>query len=61
VKIYVAAVEAIRKKERHGQTQKTIKIDGLTPTSNANVHFSRLFFQSHPLYDQTQGTGGVFS
>jgi hypothetical protein len=29
LKIYVAAaVEALRKKERQGETQKTIKIDG---------------------------------
>ncbi len=26
VKIYVAAVEAIREKERQGETQKTIKV-----------------------------------
>jgi hypothetical protein len=25
VKIYVAAVEALRKKERHGETQETMK------------------------------------
>jgi hypothetical protein len=31
VKIYVAAaVEALRKKERQGETQKTIKIDGFS-------------------------------
>jgi hypothetical protein len=28
VKIYVAAAEAFRKKERQDETQKTIKIDG---------------------------------
>jgi hypothetical protein len=28
VKIYIAAVEALRKKERQGETQETIKIDG---------------------------------
>jgi hypothetical protein len=28
VKIYVAAVEAIRRKEREDETQETIKIDG---------------------------------
>jgi hypothetical protein len=27
VKIYVAAVEALRKKERQGETQETMKID----------------------------------
>ncbi len=47
VKIYLAAVEALRKKE--------------TPL-NVNVLFWRFFFfQSHPVYDQTQGTGAVFS
>jgi hypothetical protein len=28
LKIYVAAVDALRKKERQGETQETIKIDG---------------------------------
>jgi len=28
VRIYVAAMEALRKKERHGETEFTIKIDG---------------------------------
>jgi hypothetical protein len=28
MKIYVAAMEALRKKRRHGEIQKTIKIDG---------------------------------
>ncbi len=28
VKIYVESVEALRTKERQGETQKTIKIDG---------------------------------
>jgi hypothetical protein len=28
VKMYVAAVEALRKKERHDETQFTTKIDG---------------------------------
>jgi hypothetical protein len=33
VKIYVAAVEALRKKERQGETQETIKIEGFKKIS----------------------------
>jgi hypothetical protein len=42
VKIYVAAVEAVRKKESQGETQETIKIIKLSefhPPLNANVPF----------------------
>ncbi len=62
VKIYVApAVEALRTKQRQGETQETIKIDGFLVSPpplplNANVLFCRFFFQSHPVYDQTQGS-----
>jgi hypothetical protein len=45
VKIYVAAAEALRKKERQDETQFTTKIDGIlrfTPRClNANVLFCR--------------------
>jgi hypothetical protein len=66
VKIYVATVEAPRIKERQVETQKTIKkIDGLlsvTSPLNANVlSFAGAFFESHPVYDQTQGTRTAFS
>jgi hypothetical protein len=47
VKGYVAAVEALRKKERQDETQFTTKIDGFLsfiPTLNANVLFFRFFF-----------------
>ncbi len=47
VKIYVAAVEALRKKERQDETQFTTKIDGFlsfTPPLNANVLLCRFFF-----------------
>jgi hypothetical protein len=47
VKIYVAVVEVLKKKERQGETQETIKIDGLlsfTPQLNANVTFLQVFF-----------------
>jgi hypothetical protein len=44
VKIYLAAAEALRKKERQDETQFTTKIDGFlsfTPPWNANVLFRR--------------------
>jgi hypothetical protein len=46
VKIYVAAVEALRKKEKQDETQFTTKIDGFlsfNPPLNANVLFCRFF------------------
>jgi hypothetical protein len=54
VKIYVAAMEALRRKERQGETQFPTKIDGFlsfTTPLDANV-----FFESHLVYDQTQGS-----
>jgi hypothetical protein len=48
VKIYVAAVEALRKEERQDETQFTTEIDGWVseclPLLNANVLFCRFFF-----------------
>jgi len=46
VKIHVAAVEALRKKERQDETQFTTKIDSFQsfiPLLNANVLFCRFF------------------
>jgi hypothetical protein len=43
VKIYVAAVEALRRKVRKGETQETINLS-FTPPLNANVLFWRVFF-----------------
>jgi len=50
VKIYVAAVAAVRKKERQAETQFTTKIDGFLsfialppPPLTANVLFCRFF------------------
>jgi hypothetical protein len=61
VKIYLAAVEALGKKEREGETQETIKwFLEFHPPLNSNVFFCRLFFNL-TVYDQTQGTGTVFS
>jgi hypothetical protein len=57
VKIYVAAVEALRKKERQDETQFTTKIDGF-------LSFSPYVFfciESGPVDDQTQGSGAAFS
>jgi hypothetical protein len=47
VRIYVAAVEALRKNERQDETQFATKIDGFFefhPPLNANVLFCRFFF-----------------
>ncbi len=44
VKIYVAAVEALRKKERQDEIQFTTKIDGFHPRFNVHVLFCRFFF-----------------
>jgi hypothetical protein len=46
VKIYVAAVEALRKKKRQDETQFTTKIDGFLSfitALNANVLFCKVF------------------
>ncbi len=51
VKIYVAAVKALRKKERQGET----------PGWMLMYFFCSFKKKSHPVYDQTQGTGAVFS
>jgi hypothetical protein len=51
VKIYVAAVEALRKKERHGETQEPSKLMVFwvsPPTLNANVLWCRFFFKISP-------------
>ncbi len=56
MKIYVAAVEALRKKERIDETQFTTKIDGFL---SANLLFCR-FFMNLTVYDETQGSGAVF-
>ncbi len=65
VKIYVAAVEALRKKERQDETQFTTKIDAFFefhPRLNAHVLFFCRFFWIPPWvwYDQTQGSRAVF-
>jgi len=63
VKIYVAAVEALRKKERQDETEFTTQIDGflslIPPPLNAHVLFCSFFLKFHPIYDQTQGYGAL--
>jgi hypothetical protein len=53
VKIYVAAVEPLRKKERQDEAHEPSKyLDGFlsfTPPLNANVLFFRFFFSISPL------------
>jgi hypothetical protein len=55
VEIYAATGEALKKKERQGETQFT-KTE-VPPPLNANVFY---FFESHPVYDQTQGSSLVY-
>ncbi len=59
MKIYVWAVEALREKERQDETQFTTKIDGFF-TFMLIYFFAGFFFESHPVYDQTQGSGALF-
>jgi hypothetical protein len=67
VKTYVAAVEALRKKERQDETQEPSKlmVFWVSPPQSpleCYVLFWQVFKKSHPvIYDQTQGTGAVFS
>jgi len=49
VKLYAATVEALKKKERQGDTQFTTTFE-VPPPLNPNVFY---FFDSHPIYDQT--------
>ncbi len=55
VKIYAASVEALKKKRKEGETQVTTKTE-VPPPLNANVFY---FFESQPIYDQTQGSSVV--
>ncbi len=62
MKIYVAAVEALRINERQDETQCTTKIDRfLSFLGCMLMYFYTGFFESHPVYDQTQGSGALFS
>jgi hypothetical protein len=57
VKVYAASVEALKKKEREGETEFTTKTEVPPPLNNVNVFF---FFETHPIYDQTQGSSVIF-
>jgi hypothetical protein len=56
VKIYAARLEALKKKERQGETKFTTKTE-VPPPLNVNVFY---FFESHPICDQTLGSSVVF-
>jgi hypothetical protein len=55
-------VEALRRKEKQDETQFTTKIDGFLSFIPRwmLMYFLAAFFKSHPVYDQTQGSGAVF-
>jgi len=57
VKIYVVAMEGLRKKETQDETKFTTKIDGFM---SFIPPWMPGFFESHPAYDQIQGFGAVF-
>jgi hypothetical protein len=56
-------VDALRKKERYDETQFATKVDGFWSFTSCwmLMYFFVAFFESHPVYDQTQGSGAVFS
>ncbi len=64
VKIYVAAADALRKKERQDEIEEPPKLMVFwisPPRWMLITYFFAGCFESHPVYDQTQGTGAVFS
>ncbi len=64
MKIYVAAVETLRNKERQGETQETIKIDSFlsfAPTWMLMYFFAGSFWISPCVHDQLRVLGAVFS
>jgi hypothetical protein len=56
VKIFAATVEALKEKERQGETQFTTKTEVSLPL-NGMFFF---FFESHSIYDQSQDSSVVF-
>jgi hypothetical protein len=46
-------------RERQDETQFCVS-SKFQPHLNANVIFLQVFFESHPIYDQAQGSGAVF-
>jgi hypothetical protein len=64
VKIYVAAVKALRKKERQDETQFITKMDVLwvSPPLNANVLFCRFILNlTRFMTKLREGFGALFS
>jgi len=65
VKIYVAAVDALKKKERQDETwfteKKLMPFWVSSPAFEILRYFFQVCFESHPVYDQTQDSGAVFS
>jgi len=49
------------KKKIEGETQESINCLSFTPRLNVDVLLCGYVYESHPMYDQTQGTGAVFS
>jgi hypothetical protein len=55
-------VEALRRKERQDETQLNTKIDGFLGFIPhwMLMYFFAGFLKSHPVYDETRGSGAVF-
>jgi hypothetical protein len=53
----------VEAKEREGETQEPSKLMVflVSPPPWMVMYFFAVLFESHPVYDQTQGTGAVFS
>ncbi len=60
MKIHVAGVEVLREMERQDETTFCVS-SKFQPHLNANVVFLQVFKKSHPIFDQAQGSGAVFS
>ncbi len=60
VKIYAARVEALKKKERQGETHFTTKTGVPHPWMLMFFLVGLYFFEFLPMYDQTQGSSVVF-
>jgi hypothetical protein len=59
-----AAVESRDAQEKAKKPQFLTKFDGIlsfTPCWMEKYFFFSFFFQSYPIYDQTQGSSAVFS
>ncbi len=65
MKIYVAAVEALRKRRKDRMKLSLLPklmvcFLSFIPRRMLMYFFCRFFFQYHSVYDQTQGSGAVF-